>query len=40
LLERAVARCLLHHVMVHSARSYTRRNTAFFSLETVIRLSA
>ena len=28
----AVARCLLHHAMVHSARSYTRRNAAFSAL--------
>jgi hypothetical protein len=25
----AVARCLLHHVVIHYARSYTRRNAAF-----------
>ena len=37
--EPAVARCLLHHVMFHSARSYTRRNI-ILSLETAIRPSA
>src|SRR5712691_9730112 len=31
--EPAVARCLLHHAMVHSARSYTRRNAAFSALQ-------
>jgi len=31
--EPAVARCLLHHAMVHSARSCTRRNTAFSALK-------
>jgi hypothetical protein len=31
--EPAVARCLLHHVMVHSARSYTRRNASFSALK-------
>lgn len=29
----AVARCLLQHAMVHSARSYTRRNAAFSGLK-------
>jgi hypothetical protein len=33
LLGPAVARCLIHHVMVHSARSYTRRNTSFSALK-------
>src|SRR5438309_6729065 len=31
--EPAVARCLLHHAMVHSARSCTRRNTSFSALK-------
>jgi hypothetical protein len=31
--EPAVARCLLHHVMVHSARSYIGRNTSFPALK-------
>jgi hypothetical protein len=31
--EPAVTRCLLHHAMVHSARSYTRRNAAFSALK-------
>ena len=31
--EPAVARCLLYHVMVHSARSYTRRNASFSALK-------
>src|SRR4051812_25750400 len=29
----AVARCLLQHAMVHSARSYTRRNASFSALK-------
>jgi hypothetical protein len=31
--EPAAARCLLHHAMVHSARSYTRRNASFSALK-------
>ena len=31
--EPAVARCLLCHAMVHSARSCTRRNAAFSALK-------
>jgi hypothetical protein len=31
--EPAVARCLLEYAMVHSARSYTRRNAAFSALK-------
>jgi hypothetical protein len=31
--EPAIARCLLHHVMVHSARSYRRRNASFSALK-------
>jgi hypothetical protein len=33
LLGRAVARCLLHHLMVHPAPSYTRRNAACLAVK-------
>lgn len=38
--EPAVARCLLHHVMVHSARFLHKEKCTIFSVETAIRPSA
>jgi len=38
--EPAVARCLLHNVMVHSARFLHKEKCIIFSIETAIRPSA